>query len=167
MKHSPPKNRCKKRWSINQRIARLTCTIPENQRSKGLSFYNQCSGSLNPNAWWWWTGVPPNFTADLCFPMLIPTNSIVSLPIQDFLALAHNATSSRVLDVVFESPTVPFKAKRGLVSALIGHYHELVDDRIGSRVCDRIWAFADPYLRVRTAPVTGTRWPTDVWGRKR
>lgn len=33
--------------------------------------------------------------------------------------------------------------------SLIGHYHTLVDDRIGSRVVDRCWAFADPYLRVR------------------
>jgi nucleolar protein 9 len=43
---------------------------------------------------------------------------------------------------------VPFKVKRTLVMSLIGHYHTLVDDRIGSRVGDRCWAFADPYLRV-------------------
>jgi len=33
--------------------------------------------------------------------------------------------------------------------SLIGHFHTLVDDRIGSRVGDRCWAFADPYLKVR------------------
>ena len=67
---------------------------------------------------------------------------------QDLLALSYNATSSRVLDAMFESPTVPFRAKRRLVVSVIGHYHELVDDRIGSRVADRFWAFADPYLKV-------------------
>ncbi|KAI6128416.1 armadillo-type protein [Pisolithus croceorrhizus] len=74
-------------------------------------------------------------------------DSIASLPMQDLLALSHHATSSRVLDAVLESPTIPFKAKRRLVMSMIGHYHELVDDRIGSRIGDRFWAFADPYLR--------------------
>ena len=30
----------------------------------------------------------------------------------------------------------------------VGHFHELVDDRIGSRVGDRMWAGSDPYLKV-------------------
>lgn len=68
---------------------------------------------------------------------------------EDVIRIAHNATSSRILDVLFESPTVPFKAKRRFVMSLIGHYHSLVDDRVGSRIVDRCWAFADPYLRVR------------------
>jgi nucleolar protein 9 len=62
--------------------------------------------------------------------------------------LSHNATSSRILDATLESPTVSFKAKRHLVMSMIEHYHELVDDRIGSRVGDRFWEFADPYLKV-------------------
>ncbi|KAI6046465.1 armadillo-type protein [Pisolithus marmoratus] len=78
---------------------------------------------------------------------LTVVDSVASLPMQDLLALSHNATSSRVLDAILESPTVPFKDKRRLVMSMIGHYHELVDDRIGSRVGDRFWAFADPYLR--------------------
>jgi hypothetical protein len=67
---------------------------------------------------------------------------------EDLLRLAHHPTSSRVLDAILESPTVSFKVKRNFVISLIGHYHLLVDDRIGSRVADRCWAFADPYLRV-------------------
>lgn len=63
--------------------------------------------------------------------------------------MAQNATSSRVLDALFESATVSFKAKRRFVMSLIGHYHSLVDDRIGSRVADRCWAFSDTYLKVR------------------
>jgi nucleolar protein 9 len=41
--------------------------------------------------------------------------------------------------------------------SFIGHYHVLVDDRIGSRVGDRCWAFADPYLRVRSYLCRSTR----------
>jgi nucleolar protein 9 len=76
-------------------------------------------------------------------------SSIKSLSPDELLDLARNPTSSRILDVYLESSTVPFKAKRQLVASLIGHFHLLVDDRIGSRVADRCWAFADPYLKVR------------------
>lgn len=75
-------------------------------------------------------------------------HSIKSLPMEDLLKLAHHPTSSRVLDVIFESTTVPYKVKRNFAMSFIGHYHALVDDRIGSRIGDRCWAFADPYLRV-------------------
>lgn len=33
----------------------------------------------------------------------------------------------------------------------LDHYHELVDDRIGSRVGDRLWEAADPYLKEKIA----------------
>jgi nucleolar protein 9 len=67
--------------------------------------------------------------------------------INDLLSLCHDATSSRVIDAFIDSPTVPKTAKRKLVMAYMGHFHELVDDRIGSRVGDRFWAFAEPYLK--------------------
>jgi nucleolar protein 9 len=67
---------------------------------------------------------------------------------EGLLAMAHHTTCSRVLDVMLESATVPFKVKRHFVVSFIGHYQLLVDDRIGSRVGDRCWAFADPYLKV-------------------
>ncbi|KAG2148028.1 armadillo-type protein [Suillus clintonianus] len=82
---------------------------------------------------------------------MIVTESIKSLPTEDLILLSHNPISSRVIDVLFESETVPFKVKRTFVMSLIGHYHTLVDDRIGSRVGDRCWAFADPYLREKIA----------------
>ena len=72
------------------------------------------------------------------------------MPIEDLISLAHDVTGSRVLDVVLTSPTVGFKDRRRFVTHFIGHYHKLVDDRIGSRVGDNCWAFADPYLRVRS-----------------
>lgn len=76
-------------------------------------------------------------------------SSIEMQPVEELLALAHDKTSSRVLDVVFESPTVTRKSKRALIMAFIGQYHLLVDDKFGSRVGDRCWSNADPYLKVR------------------
>ncbi|KAG6896751.1 hypothetical protein C0992_006326 [Termitomyces sp. T32_za158] len=65
--------------------------------------------------------------------------------------MAHDASGSRVYDALLESPTVPSRAKRELVMEFIGHYHVLVDDRLGSRVGDRCWAFADTYLKEKIA----------------
>lgn len=71
---------------------------------------------------------------------------------EELLKLAHHPTSSRVLDAVIESHTVSFKAKRQFVASFVDHFHTLVDDRIGSRVADRFWLFADPSLKVRKHP---------------
>ena len=76
-----------------------------------------------------------------------PPCSLQAMSIDQLIEMAHHPTSSRVLDAVLESSTVPFKAKRKFVMSFIGHYHVLVDDRIGSRVGDRCWAAADPYLK--------------------
>ncbi|GBE79200.1 Nucleolar protein [Sparassis crispa] len=78
-------------------------------------------------------------------------DSIQALSMDEVLAMAHHVTSSRVLDAVLDVPTVPAKAKRKFVLDLMGHYHVLVDDRIGSRVGDRCWAYADPYLKEKIA----------------
>ncbi|KAH9950104.1 ARM repeat-containing protein [Amylocystis lapponica] len=78
-------------------------------------------------------------------------NSIQALTADELLAMAHHVTSSRVLDAVLDLPAVPAKAKRTLVLAFLGHFHALVDDRIGSRVGDRCWAYADPYLKEKIA----------------
>ncbi|EMD40990.1 hypothetical protein CERSUDRAFT_149573 [Gelatoporia subvermispora B] len=78
-------------------------------------------------------------------------DSIQSLSMDELLGMAHHVTSSRVLDALLESPSVSAKAKRKFILGLIGHFHELVDDRIGSRVGDRCWAFADPYLKEKIA----------------
>ena len=65
--------------------------------------------------------------------------------------MSRNPTSSRILDMFLSSPTVPARSKRKFLTYLIGHYHTLVDDRIGSRVGDRCWAAADPYLKEKIA----------------
>ena len=63
--------------------------------------------------------------------------------------MAHHPISSRVLDALLSSPTVPAKLKRKFVLGFMGRWHELVDDRIGSRVGERCWAAADGYMKAR------------------
>lgn len=74
--------------------------------------------------------------------------SLHSLLPAELLALSCNATSSRVLDVALESPTVPIRSRKRLVTSFIEQFHLLADDRIGCRVADRCLAAADPYLKV-------------------
>ncbi|KAF8075978.1 armadillo-type protein [Lyophyllum atratum] len=73
--------------------------------------------------------------------------NIACLPIEERIKISHDASGSRVYDVLLDSPTVASKSKREFVMGFIGHYHVLVDDRLGSRVGDRCWAFADTYLK--------------------
>lgn len=58
--------------------------------------------------------------------------------------------ASRVIDAFLdeENKAVPYKDRRAFLRNLIGHYQTLADDRIGSRVAERCWAVADPFLRV-------------------
>ncbi|KAI0643707.1 ARM repeat-containing protein [Trametes meyenii] len=81
----------------------------------------------------------------------VSINSLQAIGIDEVIKMAHHVTSSRVLDALLESPTVSHKDKRKFVMSLLGHYHVLVDDRIGSRVGERCWAFADPYLKEKIA----------------
>ncbi|KAI0676770.1 ARM repeat-containing protein [Trametes maxima] len=78
-------------------------------------------------------------------------NSLQAIGVDEVIKMAHHVTSSRVLDALLESLTVAHKDKRKFVMSLLGHYHVLVDDRIGSRVGERCWAFADPYLKEKIA----------------
>ncbi|KAK0436058.1 armadillo-type protein, partial [Desarmillaria tabescens] len=74
--------------------------------------------------------------------------SILSLPITSLIPLAQHPISSCVLDIFLNSPTVPHKVKHLLVLAFLGHFHELVDDRIRSRVGERCWGWSDTYMKV-------------------
>jgi nucleolar protein 9 len=69
------------------------------------------------------------------------------------LSLACDPTASRVIDALMELPAIAKKDKRKLTLAFVGTgagggFERLVDDRIGSRVGDRLWAAAEPYLKV-------------------
>ncbi|BGP34639.1 Nucleolar protein 9 [Rhodotorula toruloides] len=78
-------------------------------------------------------------------------DSITALPFDSLLAISRSATSSRVLDVLLTSSTVPPRALRTLILSLLGHFHTLADDRIGSRVAERCFASADVYLKDKIA----------------
>lgn len=83
-----------------------------------------------------------------------PAHSVISinaLGFEGILPLTRDATSSRVLDSLLSSPTTPPREIRRFLLSLIGHYHTLADDRIGSRVVERCWATADVYLKDKIA----------------
>ncbi|PPQ90881.1 hypothetical protein CVT25_007351, partial [Psilocybe cyanescens] len=68
-------------------------------------------------------------------------DGIFALSLSERIHIAHNSSGSRVFDGLLESPTVASKMKRQFVMDFIGHYHVLVDDKLGSRVGDRCWSF--------------------------
>ncbi|BGP19289.1 hypothetical protein JCM10213_008193 [Rhodosporidiobolus nylandii] len=78
-------------------------------------------------------------------------DSLASLPFSELLPLTRSATSSRVIDALLTSPTTPPRAMRSFILSLIGHFPELADDRIGSRVAERAFATADPFLKDKIA----------------
>ncbi|CAE6396407.1 unnamed protein product [Rhizoctonia solani] len=77
--------------------------------------------------------------------------SIHAQSTDDIIGLSRHPVSSRILDAFLDSSTVPLRDKRKFLLGLMGSYHVLVDDRIGSRVGDRCWACADPFLREKIA----------------
>ncbi|VDC06251.1 unnamed protein product [Peniophora sp. CBMAI 1063] len=82
---------------------------------------------------------------------VLVTSSLDALSLVDLTTLAQHPVSSRILDALLTSPTIPPRTKRLLIQRFTGHYHVLVDDRVGSRVGDRLWTSADPYLREKIA----------------
>ncbi|KAF9026524.1 ARM repeat-containing protein, partial [Hymenopellis radicata] len=76
---------------------------------------------------------------------------ILGLPLPSLKSLAQHPVSSRILDVLLDAESVPKKAKTRFVMAWLGHYHELVDDRIGSRVGERCWKWCDTYTKEKIA----------------
>lgn len=72
------------------------------------------------------------------------------MSVEERIRTGHDPAGSRIYDAFFDSPTVPSKAKQRFVMDFIGHYHQLVDDKLGSRVGDRCWMFSDTYLKVST-----------------
>jgi nucleolar protein 9 len=83
---------------------------------------------------------------------MLESPSFTSMPMPMLLNFARHPVASRAIDVILEHPSVPSRARRTFVRHLIGHYHVLADDRIGSRVVDRCWDSADVYLKVGLFP---------------
>lgn len=80
-------------------------------------------------------------------------SAILALPIERLLVYTSDPIASRVIDVFLDesNKAVKYKDRRTFLRNLIGHYHHIADDRIGSRVADRCWATADPFLKVQIA----------------
>ncbi|KAM0748265.1 hypothetical protein T439DRAFT_304642 [Meredithblackwellia eburnea MCA 4105] len=77
--------------------------------------------------------------------------SLIALPFEQTLPLTQSTISSRVFDALLTSATTPPASIRKFLMGLIGHYHTIADDRIGSRVVERCWAVADVYLKDKIA----------------
>lgn len=90
--------------------------------------------------------------------------SLLAMPIPRLIVLASDPVASRVIDAFLdeENKAVPYKDRRTFLRNLIGHYQTLSDDRIGSRVAERCWAVADPFLKVGVAQTVELLLPTYV-----
>ncbi|KAG9127153.1 Nucleolar protein 9 [Ceratobasidium sp. 392] len=83
----------------------------------------------------------------------IAVRSIQAQGVEKLIEMSRDPISSRVLDVFLESPSVQTRDKRSFLMSLIGHYHTLVDDRIGSR--ERIAKSILPYEHTLSASYYG------------
>ncbi|KAG8932243.1 Nucleolar protein 9 [Tulasnella sp. 417] len=85
-----------------------------------------------------------------------PHNTVIcegidSMDVEARVSLSRSPIASRVLDAMIDSPAVPAKAKRKLISSFIGQYHILADDKLGSRVAENLYKAGDPFLREKVA----------------
>ncbi|KAJ9097350.1 hypothetical protein QFC19_006818 [Naganishia cerealis] len=79
-------------------------------------------------------------------------DSLTSLSAEELLVMAFSPISSHILDAALTSPGVEFKWRRKLLMAFMGHYLELAQDKLGSRVADTIWdKAADGFTREKIA----------------
>lgn len=59
--------------------------------------------------------------------------------------------ASRFLDIAYTAPSVPIKLRRQLINILIPQLYDMLDDRIGSRVAERVWESSDGYTKEKIA----------------
>lgn len=83
--------------------------------------------------------------------MALARNSLFSLDFATLLPYTRDPTSSHIIDSFLSSPTTPPSSLRKFLMSLIGSYHLLADDRIGSRVAEKCWSTADVYLKDKIA----------------
>lgn len=75
-------------------------------------------------------------------------DSLLAQDVSVLLEFASSPVASHLLDACLTSHAVPHKYRRKLLLAFMGHYRELAEDRMGSRVADTIWARADGFMKV-------------------
>ena len=74
--------------------------------------------------------------------------SILAQDVALLLEYASSPVASHLLDAALSSHAVSPKYRRKLLSAFLGHYRVLAEDRMGSRVADTCWAKADGFMKV-------------------
>lgn len=77
--------------------------------------------------------------------------SLLAQGIAAIIRMAHHPISSHVIDAAVSSSSIAPKLKRRLLLSLDGHWFELVDDRFGSRVGEKIWDSADGFMKEKIA----------------
>jgi nucleolar protein 9 len=75
-------------------------------------------------------------------------SSLLSQNVATLLNFAKSPIASHLLDLVLTHPAVPPKYRRQLITAFLGRYKDLAEDRMGSRVADTIWDVCDGFMRV-------------------
>lgn len=82
---------------------------------------------------------------------MFQTNSLLSLPLPTLLSHCFSPTSSHLIDAFLLSPTTLVTSRRTFLLSLLGSYHTLADNRVGSRVAERCFETADVYLKDKIA----------------
>lgn len=72
-------------------------------------------------------------------------------PLPTLVIYAKSSIASHLLDVTLTAPAVPGKFKRRLINLLLPSMRTLLDDKIGSRVAERVWEAADGYTKEKLA----------------
>jgi nucleolar protein 9 len=80
-------------------------------------------------------------------------NSLIDQPTETLITYSTNPIASRLLDIVLAHPSIPTKYRRRLISTLTPHLEDLLADKIGSRVAERVWESADGYTKEKIAKI--------------
>lgn len=81
----------------------------------------------------------------------IVIESLLAQGVPAIVRMSHHPISSHVIDAAVSSSSIAPKLKRRLLLSLDGHWFELVDDRFGSRVGEKIWDSADGFMKEKIA----------------
>ena len=80
-------------------------------------------------------------------------DSLLVVPFLRLMTFARDPMASHVIDAFLDesNTAVTRKQRVAFLKGLIGHYHQLADDRIASHVAEKCWTTADPFLRDKIA----------------
>jgi nucleolar protein 9 len=81
------------------------------------------------------------------------TDRLIDQPTETLITYATNPIASRLLDIVLTHASIPTKYRRRLISTLTPHLEDLLADKIGSRVAERVWESADGYTKEKIAKI--------------